>query len=387
MKDETLLIHGGRHPSDHFGAVNVPVFRASTIVHPSIAALEGGGQLPFAYGRRGTPTTRGLSESVAGLEHGHRTMLTPSGLSAISMALMSFLSTGDHLLMADCVYGPGRKFADMELTRFGIDVSYFPANITGEALTALFRPNTKVVFMESPGSITFEMIDIPAVATACKARGIVTMVDNTWATPLLFKPLDHGVDIAILAATKYLVGHADALMGTITANEMHAQRLVDVYGRFGLSVSGDDAYLTQRGMRTMSVRMARHQETALKMARWLQTRPEVTRVFYPALESHPGHAIWKRDYKGASGLFGIELKPEITKDAVAAMLDGLELFGMGYSWGGFESLIVTGDVIRTCPESIKPVGRALRIHAGLEDADELIADLDAGFDRMNRTAG
>lgn len=381
MKDETRLVHMGRSPAAHAGAVNVPVYRASTIIHPTVAALESGDQ-EFTYGRRGTPTTRGLEASICALEGGARTALTPSGLSACSAALMAVLSAGDHLLMVDTVYAPTRSFCDLTLKRFGIATTYYAPSITPDALHALMQPNTKAVFLESPGSGTFEVQDITALSAVAHAGGASVLVDNTWATPFLCKPLLLGADISIDAATKYVVGHADALLGTITANETHAERMMAFHGTFGLSVSGDDAYLGQRGLRTMAVRMARHQETALKLATWFAARPEIARVLYPALPSDPGHLLWKRDFKGASGLFGVELKP-CSKQAVAAMLDGFELFGMGWSWGGFESLAVTTKLKRTVPGGYRPNGPLLRFHAGLEDADDLIADLDAGFVRFH----
>ena len=380
MKDTTRLIHAGRHPENHIGAVNVPVFRASTILHPTMADLEGA-TLPYGYGRRGTPTTRGLEELVSALEGATRTVLTPSGLSACTAALMAVLGAGDHLLMVDTVYAPTRAFCRGALARFGVETTYYPATATVAELEALIRPNTKALYLESPGSGTFEVQDVPALAAAAKARGIAVLMDNTWATPLFCKPLALGADISITAATKYFVGHADVLIGTVAANEAYAKRVLAFHGAMGLNVSGDDAYLTQRGMRTMDVRLARHQATALTLARWLAARPEVERVLYPALESDPGHALWKRDFAGASGLFGVELKPA-AKTAVAAMLDGYELFGMGWSWGGFESLCVPTKIERM-DGGYRPAGPLLRYHAGLEDAADLIADLAAGFERFN----
>ncbi len=380
MKDETRLIHSGRDAAAHIGAVNVPVYRASTILHQTVEALEGNTQA-YGYGRRGTPTTRGLEASICELEGGARTALTPSGLAACNAALMAVLSAGDHLLMADSVYSPTRTFCDLQLKRYGIATSYYPATIDAEGFAALIRAETRAVFLESPGSGTFEVQDIPGIAAAAHARGLSVIVDNTWATPLFCKPLTLGADISVNAATKYIVGHADALLGTITAKESHVEPMMDFHGRFGLTVSGDEAYLGQRGLRTMAIRLARHQETALKLARWFQARPEVARVLYPALPDDPGHALWRRDFSGASGLFGVELKPA-SKAAVAAMLDNYKLFGMGWSWGGFESLAVTTKIHRSQP-GYRPAGPLLRFHAGLEDADDLIADLAAGFDRLN----
>ncbi len=381
MKDETRLIHTGRESAAHIGAVNVPVYRASTLLHSTVAALEGNTQA-YGYGRRGTPTTRALEASICALEGGARTALTPSGLSACTAALMSVLHAGDHLLMVDSVYGPTRSFCDGVLKQFGIAVTYYAPDATPDALRTLFQPNTRAIFVESPGSGTFEVQDIPAVAAIAHEAGASVLVDNTWATPLLCKPLSLGADISINAATKYIVGHADALLGTITANDSHVARMMDFHGRFGLTVSGDEAYLGQRGLRTLAVRLARHQETALKLIEWLGARAEVARILYPALPSDPGHAVWKRDFRGACGLFGVELRP-CSRQAVAAMLEGYGLFGMGWSWGGYESLVVTTKITRRAQGGYRPEGPLLRFHAGLEDADDLIADLAAGFERLN----
>jgi cystathionine beta-lyase len=293
---------------------------------------------------------------------------------------MATLDAGDHLLMSDAVYGPTRAFCQGTLRRFGIETSYISASIGPDDLSKMVRPNTKALFIEAPGSGSFEMTDVPSISAEARSRGLVVLMDNTWATPLFFKPLAHGVDVSIQAATKYIVGHADVLMGTITSNERLAPRILEFHGRFGLSVSGDDAYLAQRGLRTLAVRLAQHQKTGLHLAKWLAQRSEVERVLHPALETDPGHEIWRRDFSGSSGLFAIELKP-IPKHAVAAFMDGLKLFGMGWSWGGFESLIVTVSLART-QSGYRPAGPLLRIHAGLEDQDDLVEDLEAGFRRI-----
>lgn len=384
MKDETRLIHTGRDSAGHIGAVNVPVYRASTLLHPTLEALEGN-TLAYGYGRRGTPTTRALEASICTLEQGARAVLTPSGLSACTTALLSALRSGDHLLMVDSVYSPTRAFCDKTLKRLGVTTTYYSPSATAGDLHALMHANTKAVFIESPGSGTFEVQDIPALAAVARAGGASVIVDNTWATPLFCKPLALGADISVNAATKYIVGHADALLGTITANESHAARVLDFHGTFGLTVSGDEAYLGQRGLRTLAVRLARHQDTALKLAAWFSMRPEVARILHPALPSDPGHAIWKRDFTGASGLFGVELKPA-PREAVAAFFNGFHLFGMGWSWGGYESLAVTTKITRTVPGGYRPTGPLLRFHAGLEDPDDLIADLAAAFDRMNKVS-
>ena len=366
--------------AEHFGAVNTPVYRASTILYPSLAALEANKQ-PYTYGRRGTPSSRSFEEAITALEGGARTVTVPSGLNAISLAILSVCNAGDHLLMVDSAYHPTRHFCDKTLKRFGVETSYYDPLI-GAGIAELFRPNTKAVFCESPGSLTFEVQDIPAIAHVAHARGASMLMDNTWATPLFFNALAHGVDLSIQAATKYVGGHADVMIGYVTANESHKARLSETHGNMGLYASGDDCFLALRGLRTMAVRLARHQETGLKLARWLKARPEVARVLHPALEDDPGHTIWKRDFKGASGLFGVELK-SVSQDALAALIDGLKLFGIGYSWGGYESLIVPAKIHRTA-QPFHANGPVIRIHAGLEDVDDLIQDLDAGFARMKR---
>jgi cystathionine beta-lyase len=375
LKDETVATHAGRMSEEHFGAINTPVYRASTILYRNYADLQHG-KPPYTYGRRGTPTSRSFEDAITELEGGARTVVCPSGLNAIALAILAVCVAGDHLLMVDNCYEPGRKICDRTFKRLGIETTYYDPLI-GAGIADLMKPNTKAVFCESPGSLTFEMQDIPAIAEAAHARGASVLMDNTWATPLLFKPLAHGADISIQAATKYIGGHADVMLGYVTANERHATRLLDVHGNMGLYASGDDCFLGLRGLRTMAVRLARHGETALTLARWLEKHPAVSRVLYPALESDPGHALWKRDFKGASGLFGVVLKPA-PETSLAAFMDSLKLFGLGYSWGGYESLIVPAHITRTA-RPFKAEGPVVRIHAGLEDAGDLIADLENGL--------
>ena len=379
---ETRVVTAGRSPFDHHGLVNPPVYHASTILHRTMHALEKGGQ-PYSYGRRKTPTIEALASAICDLEGGAGTVLCPSGLQACTLALMTVAGAGDHVLVTDSVYGPTRTFCDKTLAQFGVATTYFDPLI-GAGIERLFRSNTRAVFLESPGSLTFEVQDIPAIAAAAHAANISVILDNTWATPLLFDAFGHGVDIAVIAATKYVVGHSDAMLGTATANDSHWKRLRDTHGNLGLCVGPDDIYLGQRGLRTMAVRLKQHQATAMRLVEWLRARPEVERILYPALPSDTGHAIWKRDFKGASGLFGVELKPCRT-EALAAMLDGLELFGMGWSWGGYESLIVPAHPHRTATK-FETKGPLVRIHAGLENSDDLIADLDAGFERLKKAA-
>lgn len=377
-KPETQLSSAGRKSREHFGVVNTPVYRASTILYPSVAALDAR-DMPYTYGRRGNPTVESLEEAVNALEGAQKTVFVPSGLNAVATALLSVCSAGDHLLMADTCYAPSRIFCDKTLKRLGIETTYYDP-LLGAGIERLIRPNTKAVFCESPGSLTFEVQDIPAIAAAAHAHGVAVLLDNTWATPLHFCALGHGADLSIQAVTKYIGGHADVMMGYIAANEPFASRLEDLHNNSGLYVSGDDCFLALRGLRTLAVRLKRHQETATSLARWLQTRPEVSRVLFPVLEDDPGHPIWKRDFTGACGLFGIILKPA-SHQALSAFLEGLQHFGLGFSWGGYESLAVPSDIRRTATK-FAAEGPVIRIHAGLEDAGDLIDDLNLGFERL-----
>ena len=378
LKPETRATHAGRMSREHFGVVNTPVYRASTILYPDLASLEKG-DAPYIYGRRGTPSSASFEEAVTALEGGARSFVCPSGLGAIAFALQAALNAGDHLLMVDSCYHPTRLLCDRTLKRLGIETTYYDPLI-GADIAALFKPNTRAVFCESPGSLTFEVQDVPAIARVAHERGTTVLLDNTWATPLFFDAFAHGVDLSIQAATKYVGGHADVMIGYVTASEAWATRLHHAHADLGLYASGDDCFLALRGLRTMAVRLARHQETGLKLAHWLAARPEVSRVLHPALESDPGHEIWKRDFTGACGLFGVVLKPA-SHDKFAAFMDSLQLFGMGFSWGGYESLIVPAKIVRTA-RAFAAEGQVVRIHAGLEDADDLIADLAQGLARL-----
>ena len=380
-KDDTRLVHAGRDPSRFHGFVNTPIYRGSTILFPTVAALEANDQA-FTYGRLGTPTVRALEEAIAELDGGHATLLTPSGLSAVATSLLAFLAAGDHLLVTDAVYRPTRRFCDGVLKRLGVTTTYYDPLI-GAGIAKLMQKNTRVIFAESPGSQTFEVQDVPAIAKAAHDKGAVVVLDNTWATPLFFKPFAHGVDVSVQAATKYIGGHADVMLGAITASETAWPVVRRTHEDLGLCTGPEDVYLALRGLRTLSVRLERHQRTGLELANWLKARPEVESVIHPGLPEDPGHAIWSRDFTGASGLFAFVLKP-VSHKALAAMLDELKLFGMGYSWGGFESLIIPFDPseYRTASEW-KAAGPALRIHAGLEDVEDLKADLAAGFARLN----
>ena len=389
MKEDTLITTAGRHPDENHGFVNPPVYHASTIVSPTLAEFrerrshrwEPG---VFTYGRQGTPTHEALEEACAALLGGDRAVALSSGLAAINAALFAFLEKGDHLLMVDSVYGPSRRVCDSFLARFGVETTYYDPTI-GAGIRELIRDNTKLVYLESPGSLTFDVQDIDPIVEEAKKRGCVTIIDDTWSSGVFFKPFQHGIDVSAIAATKYIVGHSDVMMGMLTTTGEHWQRVRQAASDLGANAGPDDVYLALRGLRTIKVRMLRHYENGMKLARWLEARPEVERVLHPALESDPGHALWKKYFTGACGLFGVVLKP-VEEPAIAAMLDGLELYGMGASWGGFESLILL-----TNPASVRSATKAqweasgptLRIHAGLEDPDDLIADLEAGFARMN----
>jgi cystathionine beta-lyase len=380
VKDETKIIVSGRSPKDHAGAVNTPVYHASTIIYPSLAAIRGTEKIPFTYGRRGTPTTAALQDAMNTLEGADGTMLTPSGASAVSLAIMTTVSAGSHLLMVDSAYQPTRKLCDQLLNEYGVETQYYDPLIGGD-IERLIRDNTAMIFMESPGSQTFEVQDVPAIVAAAQKRGVKTALDNTWATPLNFRPLDFGVDFSILAATKYVVGHADALLGTVAANGENFAKLQRVHGNIGFSVGPDDVFLALRGLRTMPTRMKQHQQAALDIATWLQGLSFVRKVFYPALPDAPGHDLWQRDFTGAGGLFSVELEP-CSEEQLAAMLDNMRLFGMGYSWGGFESLIVPCEIVRTAAP-FETDGQMLRLNIGLEHVDDLKADLSDGFARAD----
>jgi cystathionine beta-lyase len=389
-KPATVAAHSGSDPRAQYGAVNTPVYRASTILFPTLDALEHAAATPLEgvrYGRNGTPSTFAFEQAVAAMEGASGAVSLPSGAAAVNVALLSLgARAGDHILVADNVYAPTRNFCDRALAATGVETSYFDPRI-GAGIAALIRPTTRGMVFESPGSITFEMCDVPALVAAAKHRGVTTIMDNTWATPVFFRPLEHGVDLSVIAATKYVVGHSDAMLGVIScADEARWNSVKRTAMLYGYCAGPDELYLGLRGLRTMPVRLERHFETGLQLATWLRTQREVTRVLHPALPDDPGHALWKRDFTGASGLFGIVLAP-VSRAALAAFVDGLALFGMGWSWGGFESLIVPylRPPTRTAVAWTEP-GFLLRIHAGLEDADDLRRDLEAGFERLRKAA-
>jgi cystathionine beta-lyase len=376
----TRLVHAGRDPSQQHGFVNAPIYRGSTVIFPTLDALHRYDQ-DFTYGRRGTPTVRALETAIAALEGGHRSWVAPSGLAAITAVLTAFTSAGDHILVADTVYQPTRRVSDRLLSRFGVSVSYYDPLI-GAGIAELITEKTKLVIGESPGSQTFEVQDIPAIAEVCRERGVWLAVDNTWATGLYHKPLAMGADISIMAATKYIVGHADAMLGLITASERAAPLIQRAHEDLGLCAGPEDCFLALRGLRTLAVRLERHCNSALEVAAWLAGQSQVARVLHPGLPGHPGHALWRRDFTGSSGLFSLILHP-VSKTALAAMLDNLALFGMGYSWGGYESLAIPFDATsyRTATKWA-PEGPALRLHIGLDAPADLKLDLAQGLKRL-----
>ncbi len=388
-KTDTLLTHAGRSPESNFGVVNPPVYHASTILHRSVAALEDSQRHRYDhthYGRFGTPTTFAFEEAVAALEGGYRAIAFCSGAAACFAALLAFLKAGDHVLVPDSVYGPVRSFCNNFLARFGVATTFYDPLIGG-GIAALVQERTRVIYLESPGSLTFEVQDVPAIVAVAKASGIATVFDNTWAAPLFFKPLAHGVDVTVIAATKYIVGHSDAMMGVAVCTEASFTPVREAATLTGNAAGADECYLALRGLRTAGVRLRQHESQALALARWLAARPEVERVLHPALPQSPGHELWRRDFTGSSGLFSIVLRRDIAKPAVEAMLDGMELFGLGFSWGGFESLVVPVYPARLRSATRWETGPVLRLHAGLEDTADLIADLERGFARLNAAAG
>jgi cysteine-S-conjugate beta-lyase len=380
----TEVLQVGRDPRRFLGAVNTPIFRATTILFPTVADLEAAARGQHAeptYGLHGLPTVTDFQSAMATLEGGFAALAVPSGLTATTLPLLALAKAGDHVLVTDVVYGPTRRFCEHHLRRLGIEVSYYDPLI-GSGIERELRPNTRIIFMESPASLTFEVQDVPAIAAVAHAHGALVVLDNTWATPLGFRAFDHGVDVAVHAATKYIGGHSDVLLGAIVASEATHPALHRIWTDMGIAASTDDCFLGLRGMRTLATRLAQHQASALKVASWLRTRAEVAEILYPALPGARGHDLWQRDFSAASGLFGVVLRP-VAYDRIAAMLNGMRLFGMGWSWGGFESLIIP-----TYPARLRSVtrwqaeGPCLRLHIGLEDADDLIADLDEGFSRL-----
>lgn len=377
LSPQTQLVAAGREYSEH-GFVNPAVYHASTVLFSDATALEDFKQ-EYRYARRGTPTSRAVESAIATLEGGYNAKICSSGMAAISTTLLAYLKTGDHLLMTDAVYLPARLFCDGLLKGLGIETTYYDPLI-GPGIAALIRPNTRVIYCESPGSLSMEVQDLPAIAKAAHAKGCIVVADNTWGAGHYLQPLKLGCDVSVQAATKYLVGHSDAMVGSVTCTELSWPRFKSAYEDMGQFAGPDDMFLTLRGIRTLDVRLERHMKNALFIAEWLRGRAEVDTVLYPALSNAPGHEIWKRDFKGACGLFSVILKP-CRDEAVKAMLNGLELFGMGFSWGGFESLCIPFMPVRTATQWTA-IGPCLRLHIGLESPDDLIADLEQGFARL-----
>jgi cystathionine beta-lyase len=380
LKPETRLVTAAREFSEH-GIVNPAVYHASTILFPSVEAFQSRSQ-PYLYARRGTPISRALERAIAEIEGGYDTRVCASGLAAIATALLSFLKTGDHMLMTDAVYGPIRHFCNSMLKRYGVEVTYYDPAI-GAKIAELMRPQTRIVYMENPGSQTMDILDVAAIADAAHARRAMVMLDNTWSAGYYFKAFEHGCDVSMQSGTKYIGGHADLMLGSVTCTREAWPEFKEGFGTLGQFAGPDDMYLALRGLRTLDVRLERHMKNALIIAEWLRSRPEVAEVLHPGLPGARGHELWKRDFKGASGLFSIVLKTT-SRDAMAAMLDGFELFGMGDSWGGYESLVVPFDPTKARSATRwTHEGLCLRFHVGLESTDDLKADLEEGFKRLN----
>lgn len=387
MKKDTRLVQAGRDKKWTGSAVNPPVVRASTIVFDTMAELKHavanrGNKVPY-YGRRGTATHFAFQEAMCELEGGAGCALYPSGAAAISGALLSFLKQGDHLLMVDSVYEPTRALCDKLLQALGINTTYYDPLI-GAEIVSLIRPETKVIFLESPGSLTLEVQDVPAICRIAKAHNIVTILDNTWASPILSKPFELGVDVSVQAATKYIVGHSDVMLGTASATEQYWPQLREYSYLMGHCASADDVYSASRGLRTLGVRLRQHEQSALVVADWLAKRPEVETVLHPALSSHPGHIQFERDFSGSNGLFSFVLK-QGSAEQVKAFIEGMAHFKMGFSWGGYESLITANLNIQSLRTATTwPYkGPLIRLHIGLEDVNDLIADLNEAFERFN----
>ncbi|CAN5417505.1 cystathionine beta-lyase [soil metagenome] len=382
MTPDTLAVHAGRDPARHAGTVNMPVYRASTICFSDMAALEHARANPdteISYAIYGTPNVRALQDAVAAMEGGHRALAVPSGLAAISAAILAFAGPGDHILVADTVYGPTRRFCDVAARRLGIETTYYDP--MADDIAAMVRPATRLIYAESPGSFTFEVQDIPALAAVAHRAGIPLLLDNSWGTPVHFASFAHGVDVSIHAATKYIAGHSDVMLGIVVANERFYPALREHATLHGLCASPDDCYLALRGFRTIVPRLRQQSASALRIAQWLRGHLAVDEVLYPALPGAPGHDLWRRDFTGAASLFSVVLHTR-SEAVVRAMVDHMGLFALGASWGGYESLIFPGypGPVRT----VRPWqrGQVLRLHVGLEDPDELMADLDAGFRRL-----
>jgi len=385
---DTIVTTAGRSPRDHFGAVNTPVYHASTITYPTLAEWEASRARRYdqvVYGRLGTPTTFAFERAMAALEGADRCVAVSSGMAACAATILACVKSGDHLLLPDTVYFPVRSLAQSMLKSFGVESEFYDPML-GAGIEQLIRPNTALIYLEAPGSQTFEVQDVPAITKVAKAKGILTALDNTWATPFFFRPLEHGVDFSINACTKYIVGHSDAMLGSVAMRQELFERVKVAANAIGNCPGSEELYLGLRGMRTLGVRLERHQKNALQVAHWFEQRPEVHKVLYPALPSCPGHEFWKRDFSGATGLLSVIFKP-ISKPQIAAFVDGLTHFGLGASFGGYESLVLPTfpEPTRTATKFV-PAGPLIRFHIGLEEPADLIEDLSAGLARMTKTA-
>ncbi len=395
MHEATKIIHAGRNPREQGQMVNPPIYQTSTIVFPTLKDLiyaERGYSnndlvepYELKYGRYGTQTNFALEKAIAEIDGGYNSFVTSSGAAAINTALMAFLKQGDHMLLVDNVYSPTRGFADKFLKKLGIETSYYNPLI-GEDIKKLIKKNTKVIFMESPGSLSFEVQDVAAICKVAKKHGVTTIIDNSWASGIYFKPLEHGADVVVTALTKYINGHSDMMMGAITVQEKHFRVMYEAFRYMAVTAAPFSSYMVQRGMRTTKVRMDHCFKSALAIAKWLEQRPEVTKVLYPALESDSGHKLWKRDFTGAAGLFTVILDRKYSNESLARMVDKLHYYSMGYSWGGYESLILPVD-----PSGVRSVTKwpysnktCLRINVGLEDIEDLKDDLESGFKRLRK---
>ncbi len=391
----TSLVTSGKNPQAFAGSVNTPIFQTSTVIFPDLESFskaergravypitKDAGSYDYGYGIAGTPTTFALQQALCELSGADGCVITPSGLAAITTALLAFLSSGDHVLMVDSVYGPTRRFCNKELKRQGIETTYYNPTI-GSDIAALIQPNTKVIFLESPGSLTFEMQDVPAIVAVAKAHNITTIMDNSWAAPLFFQPLSHGVDVEVLAVTKYIGGHSDIILGAVLSKESHTKAINKVMHHYGTSTSPYDCSLALRGLRTVGARLKQQQETTGSLLKWIEAQPEVDKILTPQHPSDAGHDLWKRDYSGAASFFSIVLNQTYSHAQLSAMLDAMSLFMIGVSWGGYESLVIPFDPSAIRTASTWPhKGSCLRFYVGLEDAEDLIADLEAAFKRL-----
>ena len=395
MHEATRIVHAGRDPKEQGWMVNPPIYQSSTIVFPTLKDLiyaERGYSnndlvepYELKYGRYGTQTNFALEKAIAEIDGGYNSFVTSSGAAAINTALIAFLKQGDHMLLVDNVYSPTRSFADKFLKKLGIETTYYDPKI-GEDIKKLIKKNTKVIFLESPGSLSFEIQDVPAICKVAKKMGVVTIIDNSWASGIYFKPLEHGVDVIVSALTKYINGHSDMMMGAITVQEKHFRVMYEAFRYMAVTATPFSSYMVQRGMRTTKIRMDHCFKSALELAQWLEARPEVEKVLYPALESDENHKLWKRDFTGAAGLFTIILDRKYSNESLARMVDKLHYYAMGYSWGGYESLILPID-----PSGVRSITKwaysnktCLRINVGLEDIQDLKDDLEAGFKRLRK---